>query len=209
MIRDLMDIPVACLAAWIFGGIPFGLVLVRICKGIDIRSIGSGNVGATNASRAFTGRSRLPFFLGIYLLDFAKGFLPAYYGPELLGRAPDLDLQVWLGACAVLGHCASPFLRLRGGKGVATMTGVFAALDFTSLLIAFGAFFAIFLLTRQVFWGSLALGIGLAAAVILQDTETAFAGRFSVSILALTCAAFLFFTHRSNLRGFFSNKRRV
>ncbi|MHC5062510.1 MAG: glycerol-3-phosphate acyltransferase [Planctomycetota bacterium] len=203
-----MDIAVACLAAWVFGGIPFGLVLVRLCKGIDIRSIGSGNVGATNASRAFVGKARLPFFLAIYLLDFAKGFLPAFYGPDLLGRSPDLDLQVWLGASAVVGHCASPFLRLRGGKGVATMTGVFAALDFYALLIALGAFFLVLALTRRVFWGSLALGLGLAAAVILRDPQAAFAARMSVSILAIACAAFLFWTHRSNLRGFFSNQGR-
>lgn len=208
MIRGPMDIAVACLMAWVFGGIPFGLVMVRLFKGVDIRSIGSGNVGATNASRAFVGGARLPFFMAIYLLDFAKGFLPAFFGPDLLGRAPDLDLQVWLGASAVLGHCASPFLRLKGGKGVATMTGVFAALDFQSLLIAIGTFFLVLAMTRKVFFGSLALGLGLAAAVILRDPETAFAGRLSVSIFALLCAAFLFFTHRSNLRSFLGARGR-
>ncbi len=200
MILGRMDLVLACIIAWLFGGTPFGLVLVRIFKGVDIRSIGSGNVGATNASRSFAVKARMPLFLLIYLLDFAKGFLPVEFGLELLGREPELDLRVLLGASAIAGHCFSPFLRLKGGKGVATTTGVFAALEFQALLIAFAGFFLVLLLTRQVFLGSLALGLSLAAAVILRDPGSAFDDRIMVSLFTLLIAAFIFFTHRSNIR---------
>ena len=202
MILGRMDLVLACIIAWLFGGIPFGLVLVRIFKGVDIRSIGSGNVGATNASRAFEGKARLLLFLLIYVLDFAKGFLPVEFGLTLLGRELELGPRVLLGACAILGHCFSPFLRLRGGKGVATTTGVFAALEFQALLIAFAGFFLVFALTRQVFLGSLALGFSLAVAVILREPETAFDTRITVSTFTLLIAAFILFTHRSNIRQF-------
>ncbi len=202
MILGRMDLALGCILAWLFGGIPFGLVLVRLFKGVDIRSIGSGNVGATNAARAFQGKARLPLFLLIYLLDFTKGFVPAEFGVALLGREPALGLEVLLGARAILGHCFSPFLRFSGGKGVATTTGVFAALELQALLIAFAGFFLVFALTRQVFLGSLALGLSLAVAVILREPETAFNERMTVSMFSLLITAFILFTHRSNIRQF-------
>ena len=98
---------------------PFALVVVRALKGVDVRTIGSGNVGATNASRAFASKGgRIGAFLAIYLLDAAKGFAPAWFGPALIGDAA-LGTGVALGAAAILGHVFTPFLGFRGGKGVA------------------------------------------------------------------------------------------
>lgn len=204
-----MTLALGCLAAWVLGGIPFGLVLVRLFLGVDIRTIGSGNVGATNASRAFSKRVRLPVFFLIYLLDFAKGFLPAFFGPALLGLtgAGELTAAVLLGASAVVGHCASPFLKLRGGKGVATTTGLFAAVELYPLLLALGVFGLVLGVTRQVYLGSLALGLALAGAVILRDPATAFDARLPVSIAALVAALFLFWTHRSNIRKALARRR--
>lgn len=191
-----------CLTAWFVGGIPFGLVLVRWVAGVDIRTIGSGNVGATNASRAFPERLRLPVFLGIYVLDFAKGFVPAMWFAAWFGvGGTPLLPSVVFGACAVLGHCASPFLRLKGGKGVATTTGVFAAVELWPLLIALAVFGVVLGLTRKVYLGSLALGVGLACAVVLRDTATAFGDRLPASVAAIAAALFLFCTHRGNIRG--------
>jgi glycerol-3-phosphate acyltransferase PlsY len=195
-----MTLALALLAAYLLGGVPFGLVLVRLLRGVDIRTLGSGNVGATNASRAF-GRARVPMFLLFYVLDFAKGYVPARWFPALgLGAADGgLGQAVALGAAAVLGHCFSPFLRFRGGKGVATTTGVFAAIEPLALGIALAVFFVVLGLTRRVFFGSLAIGITLALAVILREPATAFGARWPATALALAVAAFLVWTHRSNL----------
>ena len=109
-----MSFPLACLLAYLLGGVPFALLLVRWFAGVDVRTLGSGNVGATNASRAFGPKARLPIFALIYVLDGAKGFVPAFFGPELVDGPG--NAAVWLGACAVLGHCASPILGFRGGR---------------------------------------------------------------------------------------------
>jgi glycerol-3-phosphate acyltransferase PlsY len=194
-----MSLVVGCVLAWLLGGIPFGLVLVRLLKGVDIRTIGSGNVGATNASRAFSGWRQRAVFVAIYLLDFAKGFVPAWSGPHWTGHH-DGWAAVALGAAAIAGHCASPYLRLRGGKGVATSMGVVAAVEWLPLLVALAAFVLAWRATRQVYLGSLALGVTLPVAVIARQPATAFAERLPATSLALALAALLFVTHRTNLQ---------
>lgn len=201
-----MTLAFVCLAAWLLGGIPWGLVLVRLFRGVDIRTIGSGNIGATNASRAFTGQARLAVFLAIYVLDFAKGFVPAIVAPQLVDADP-LLASVLAGAAAILGHVFSPYLRLRGGKGVATTTGVLAAVEPIALAVGLLAFFVVLRLTRQVYLGSLSLGIALALAVVLREPATAFGARLPASLLGVAVAAFLFWTHRNNLRDAAARRR--
>jgi len=179
---------------------------VRLLKGVDIRTIGSGNIGATNAARAFGKQAGLAIFVAIYLCDFAKGFLPTLLGPGWVGLADGLGTPVLVGASAVLGHCASPYLGFHGGKGVATTTGVFAALSPWPLVIAVATFFVVLALTRQVFLGSLALGSALCLGVVLQDPASAFGERLPVTLLAFAAAGLLFWTHRSNIRRFLERR---
>lgn len=193
-----------CLCAYLLGGVPFAYLAVRLCKGTDLRTIGSGNVGATNASRAFEGRAaRLVAFLAIYLLDAAKGFVPAWLGPALVGAQDPVSAAVALGAAAILGHVFTPYLRFRGGKGVATACGVLLALDWMALLVALAAFFVVRFATGQVFFGSIALGFGLAAGAIALHPDEAFGNRLPVTVMAVVLALFLLWTHRSNLRKHF------
>ncbi|MFO1053142.1 MAG: glycerol-3-phosphate acyltransferase [Planctomycetota bacterium] len=192
-----MNLVLACTVAWLLGGIPFGLVLVRVLLGLDVRTIGSGNVGATNASRAF-GRARVPMFLLFYVLDCAKGFVPAFWFASWFGLAPGVSAPVLCGAAAIAGHCFSPFLRLRGGKGVATTTGVFAAVEPIALGVALLGFLIVLAIGRRVFFGSLAIAVLLAVTVILREPATAFRERLPATTLALVVAVFLFWTHRSN-----------
>lgn len=202
----MMLVP-GCLCAYLLGGVPFAYLAVRLCKGIDLRTIGSGNVGATNASRAFEGRSaRLSAFLAIYLLDAAKGFVPVWWGPQLLGAQEPVFAGVALGAAAILGHVFTPYLRFRGGKGVATACGVLLALDWMSLLLALAAFFLVRIATGEVFFGSIALGFGLAIGTVVLHPDDAFAGRLPVTVMAVVLALFLLWTHRSNLRKHFGAK---
>ena len=202
-IRYSMVILLGCLGAFLLGAIPFALLLVRGLAGVDLRRIGSGNVGATNASRAFGRKVGLLIFALVYLLDAGKGYVSTWVGCALIRDDPtSLTAPVLMGAAAVLGHCFSPFLGFRGGKGVATATGVFLVLDYKAVLIAIGAFVLVRLLSGQVFLGSLTLGLALATAVFLHDPATAFADRLPVMCLAILTAAFFFLSHRENIRGF-------
>ncbi|MSR37816.1 MAG: glycerol-3-phosphate acyltransferase [Planctomycetes bacterium] len=199
-----MSLALCCLCAFFCGGVPFALVVVRVLKGKDVRSIGSGNVGATNASRAFASKGgRIGAFLLIYLLDAAKGFVPAYFGLALLGD-PSLGAGVSMGAAAILGHVFTPFLWFRGGKGVATTTGVLCALDWRVTCIALAAFFVVRVMTGQVFFGSLAIGVALAIATIALEPAAAFGTRLPLTLLSLALMVFLFWTHRSNLKKHFA-----
>lgn len=200
---DLYQIELRVAAAFLIGAIPFAWLIVRVCKGIDVRTLGSGNVGATNASRAFEGKgARLGAFLAVYLLDAGKGAFAAW-----LGFATGLLPGVLCGAAGILGHVFTPFLGGKGGKGVATATGALVVLDWRVTLIALAVFFAVRFATGQVFFGSLALGLGLAGAAILLEPAAAFDARLPLTVLTIVIAAFLFWTHRSNLQKFFAAKQ--
>jgi glycerol-3-phosphate acyltransferase PlsY len=140
----------------VLGAVPFGYVLGRL-RGIDVRAYGSGNIGATNVMRS-SGRT---IGLLTFLLDGLKGAA----GP-LAARGLGLD-PLWealAGLAAVLGHCFSVYLRLRGGKGVATLVGVFTVLDPVATAVA-GAVFGVSLLAfRYVALSSLLLCLTLMVA---------------------------------------------
>ena len=136
-----------CLAAFLCGSIPFGLLLVKLAGKGDVRAHGSGNIGATNVSRV-GGKA-----LGVVtlLLDIAKGFLPVF----LAKRAGlSVDLLALMALAAVLGHVFTPWLKFQGGKGVATALGVILAADASMVLLPMGTFLFVLWLTRHVSLGS-------------------------------------------------------
>ena len=136
----LLSIPVA----YLLGSIPFGYLLVRIFKKQDIRSFGSGNIGATNVAR--TGAKGLG--IATLLLDLGKAYAAVSIARHL---APgDYDLAVAAAIAAILGHCFPVWLRFHGGKGVASALGVFLALTWPSALAILAVFLVIVLLTRYV-----------------------------------------------------------
>jgi acyl phosphate:glycerol-3-phosphate acyltransferase len=107
-----------CIGGYLCGSMPWGYWLVRIFKGVDIRTLGSGNIGATNVWRVFGRRLGVP----VILLDTLKGFAPALVGTLLVGHGAG----VLAGGCAMLGHWRPLFLRFqKGGKMVATTGGAF------------------------------------------------------------------------------------
>ena len=136
----LLSIPVA----YLLGSIPFGYLLVRVFKKQDIRSFGSGNIGATNVAR--TGAKGLG--IATLLLDLGKAYVAVSIARHL---APgDYDLAVAAAIAAILGHCFPVWLRFHGGKGVASALGVFLALTWPSALAILAVFLVIVLLTRYV-----------------------------------------------------------
>lgn len=120
----------AVMASYLAGSIPFGLIIGKITKGIDIRDFGSGNIGATNVLRTLG----LGPAIAVFFFDTAKGWFAVYLCGKL-GLSP-----VWImagGLASVLGHTFSPFLRFRGGKGVATSLGVIVGFNPIIAAIAF------------------------------------------------------------------------
>ena len=145
---------IAAVVAYLLGSIPFGFLLVRVVRGQDIRTQGSGNIGATNVLRSGArGLGALTF-----LLDGAKGYV-AVVVAEWLARnyAPALALQLTVLAtlAVVLGHVYPVWLRFKGGKGVATAFGAFIALCPWAAGIAFAVFLVLVALSRYVSLGSI------------------------------------------------------
>jgi glycerol-3-phosphate acyltransferase PlsY len=149
---------ILCAAAYVAGSIPFGMLLAR-AKGIDLRQIGSGNIGATNVARAM-GKG---WAIAVLAADAAKGFVPVWLGRRF-------GLPPWAialaGGAAIVGHMFTIFLRGRGGKGVATSLGVALALSPVSAMIGFGAYVVVFATTRLSSLGSL-VGIWTFALVFV------------------------------------------
>ena len=135
------------IGGYIVGSIPFGYLVAR-ARGIDILQFGSGNIGATNVYRA------LGKWLGllVFLLDVSKGMVPAAIAYSVTSSQ---GAAFSVGMAAVVGHCLSPFLKFKGGKGIATGLGaVFGSAPFVALG-AFGIFLVMIVITRYVSLSSL------------------------------------------------------
>jgi len=182
----------ALLASYLLGAVPFGLVLARVLRGVDLRKVGSGNIGATNAMRAL-GK---PLGTLAFVLDCAKGAVPALvFAPHVEAR-PDLPLlgPVLCGAAAVVGHCFPVYLRFKGGKGVATACGAIVAIDWPVFVIAGLVWLAFALALRYVSLASLAMGVTFPIAAYVRRPD---APTFIVGCAAL--AALIVVRHRANV----------
>ena len=146
------------LLAYLLGSIPFGYLIVRWQRGIDVRSTGSGSIGATNVMRNLGAMG----FLATFILDVAKGSAAVLLASKLSGGDP-----VWIAAAAVaavLGHCFPVWLKFRGGKGVATGVGVFIALAPLQVALVLLGFALVAAISRYI---SLASIVATAAFPIL------------------------------------------
>lgn len=180
------------LFAYLVAAIPMG-VLVGLARGVDIRQLGSGNIGATNAVRVLGKK------LGVvvFLLDLLKAYLPVLWAMDTtaLGGLPDPERGLALvGFAATLGHIFPIYLRFRGGKGVACALGVFAALMpiaglFTALL-----YVQTLILTRVSAIGSLTAITALTLHLWISEAPVAYCQ------LALAMAVIIWIRHRGNLR---------
>jgi glycerol-3-phosphate acyltransferase PlsY len=173
---------VAC--AYLLGSVPFGLVISLIFARRDVRQVGSGNIGATNVTRA-AGRWA---GLATLLLDVAKGVLPTAIALQWFG----LQWAVFAGGAAFLGHLFPIYLGFRGGKGVATGFGVFVVLAPWAALVAFATYLVVWKVTHVSAAGSLS---SLATAAVMIGW------RSPPEVIALfgVVAALILVRHRKNL----------
>ncbi|MDR2893797.1 MAG: glycerol-3-phosphate 1-O-acyltransferase PlsY [Deltaproteobacteria bacterium] len=176
---------VLCLAAYLLGSVPFGLVLAKVFCGIDPRSAGSGNIGATNVARL----CGLHWGVTALVCDALKGLLPTALALHWLGLPFYASL---VGLCALLGHLFSVFLRFKGGKAVATSAGVFLPLSFWSLLIAG-------VICLLVIWRSGFVSLGSLTLAVLLPLCLIFFGRYDLLPLALAVLVLIVVKHRDNI----------
>jgi glycerol-3-phosphate acyltransferase PlsY len=168
------------------GSVPFGLLLIRAAGLGDVRDIGSGNIGATNVLR--TGRKGLA--AATLLLDAAKGAAAVLLAGLIWPDQPQFPALAGIGA--FLGHLYPVWLRFKGGKGVATLAGIVAALHWPTIVVAAAIWLLVVLVTR---YSSLA---GILATLSGPVTAAAF-DRFDLALLFLGFALLILWTHRANI----------
>ena len=174
------------LLGYIVGSIPFGFLLTWKSSGIDVRKIGSGNVGATNTLRA-AGRLTA---LVVMMLDAAKGVAPVLV-VERMG-ASDMNCAA-VGLAAIIGHIYPVWLRFRGGKGVATTAGVFGVLAPVAVAATAGLFFVLVWRTRYVSVGS------IVASITLVPLTYLIAEPLHIVVVASFSAALIVYRHWENI----------
>jgi glycerol-3-phosphate acyltransferase PlsY len=192
----MLELGVKILTAYLLGTVLGSLILGRL-RGVDIRSMGSGNAGATNALRT---QGKLFGFL-VLALDIAKGVLAVWWLPTAVlpgvGIDPALPRE-WLtlacGFAVIVGHVYPVWFGFRGGKGAATMVGVIAAMELRLLLPLLATWFAVLVLTGYVGLATMLSGVVLVAAVYVLEPNNIPLLSFCVGV-----SVFVIYTHRSNI----------
>lgn len=186
------------LASYLVGAIPFGYLTAKWLGGIDIRALGSGNIGATNVGRVMGFR----FFALVFAFDLAKGLVPTWGFPLLLahhtGRPAPPDVPVLVALAAILGHNFPVYLRFQGGKGVATSLGALLALDPVAAVASAGGFTVFLLITRYVSLSSILGGLVFFAAHFLRVEHPWARGERALSVVTVGLLLLLIVRHRKN-----------
>jgi len=186
------------LAAYLLGAIPFGLILTRAAGGPDVRTIGSGNIGATNVLRT-TGRAA---GIATLLFDVAKGYLAVW----VAGRLTAQD-WLWMSAAALAvmaGHAYPVFLKFKGGKAVASWLGAFLCLTPIALVAVLVVFVAVVAWTRYISMGSIIMAATLPLAIWLILHPP-----LPPILAAIIAAVFIIYKHSSNIQRLRSGQEHV
>ncbi|MBN2327113.1 MAG: glycerol-3-phosphate 1-O-acyltransferase PlsY [Candidatus Omnitrophica bacterium] len=186
---------ICLLIAYLVGSIPFAFYAVKWSKGIDLRQVGSGNLGYTNAARILGYSWAAP----VLLLDIIKG-IAAVMAARWLAPGQEM-IAIAAGLLSILGHTWTIFLKFHGGgKGVATSAGVFAALTPASFAIALTSFILTLAATRIMSLGSIIGAVALVAAGgILISIDSSMAPSWEVFLFSIVAALLVIFRHRSNI----------
>ena len=179
-----MDYLVIGIASYLMGSIPFGLILTKLFLNKDIREIGSGNIGATNALR--TGNKLIGY--STLILDIAKAIIPVIYV-----KINYSDLIYIASLCAFLGHVFPIWLKFKGGKGVATYVGILFSINIILGFIFVASWVFIFLLSKYSSLSSIIGSISIPIYILI-------AGQINDAIFFAIMFILIFFTHRENIK---------
>jgi glycerol-3-phosphate acyltransferase PlsY len=190
----ILSYVIVSIVAYLFGSIPTGFLVAK-ARGVDIRSVGSGNIGAANTFRAVGKTAGII----VLLIDALKGFLAVESSDLILNffsvAEPNREMYRIIAAIfAVLGHNYTCWLYFKGGKGIATSAGVYLALAPLAMLYALAAFILGFALTRITSVGSILASIALPTAVYLTKEN------WTLRIVTIALGALALLKHRTNIQ---------
>ena len=174
------------LGAYLVGGIPFGFLIGKV-RGVDVRTVGSKNIGATNVFRT-VGKK---WGLAAFACDVLKGLLPTAFAPE--------PIALWVGVATVIGHMLTPYMKFRGGKGVATSFGMLIGLVPGVVGCAFAVFAVVFACSHFISLGSCTAALFLAAVIWFPVLGTRGYADLPQCVLVTLVALFVVYKHRSNI----------
>ncbi len=188
----MLNLALPFFISFLVGSLPTAYWAGKLLKDVDIRGYGSGNVGTTNAIRVLGKKTGVT----VFLIDFAKGFLPVLCLPVFFsggGRLSADEFRLWIGLAAILGHIFTPFLGFKGGKGVATGAGVLCAGFPALFLLTVAVWGVVFCIWRVVSASSvLAVASMVGFSMLLHESRTAVLAFSGVAVLII-------WEHRTNL----------
>jgi glycerol-3-phosphate acyltransferase PlsY len=179
---------ICAVASYLLGSIPTGFVWCK-ARGIDIRTVGSGNIGATNVMRAL-GK---PIGITVLLIDAAKGFVPVFAAPAFFPQADKTVLQIVCCVAVVAGHNWTCWLKFKGGKGVATSAGALLAMLPLPLLCVLAVWGFVFAASRYVSLASIVASAALPVATWLIEGDRTFI------IFTAILGVVAIYKHKSNI----------
>lgn len=189
-----MKVPFAVLS-YLFGSIPSGYIIFYLSEKKDIRNFGSQAIGATNVLRLKGWKFALP----ILVIDFLKGFLPAFLALKIF---EDRTFALICAFLAVLGHCFPVYIRFKGGKGIATTFGAYSILAFKPFLFTLAIFAAATITSRYVSLGSLLAALSYPLFILLFNKE------IEIAYMAFALFILIAFMHRDNIKRLVKGKER-
>ena len=198
----MLSLIASLILTYLIGSIPTAYIFGRIIKGIDIRNFGSGNVGATNVYRLI---GKVPAFIVLFI-DALKGFAPVLLFPAIFNidknlLNPELT-SILIGVACISGHVWTVFLKFKGGKGVATTSGVMLAIAPKVFLIALIVWVIMFLLFRYVSLASITAAISLPIASLVMNKA------FPLVLFSITICFIGTYKHKSNISRLLKGKEK-
>lgn len=190
-----MTIAILLILAYLVGSVPTAVWVSKLVFGIDIREHGSGNAGATNAFRILGTKAGC----GVMLVDMLKGFLAvklALLSPLLVRSEPFVNLQIFLGLAAVVGHIFPIWAEFRGGKGIATLFGMILSIQPIVAVSLVAVFCLMLFLTRYVSLSSITASIAFPLLIIFIFNN---AEELSYRLFAIATAFLVVLTHHKNI----------
>jgi len=182
------------LTAYLLGSLPSAVWIGKFFYGIDVRQHGSGNAGATNTFRVIGKKAALP----VLFLDILKGWAAvkvSYFVADMLTREEFNSLQLTMGAAAIIGHIYPVFASFKGGKGVATLLGVTAAIHPLSALVGIVVFVLVLLVSHYVSLSSILAGLSFPVSILILFPSSS----PTLILFSLLTPALLLVTHQKNI----------